>query len=124
MTLTREPPHVGFQSFPRLAGVGSLVKRQHKCGRKIKTARELTRNDVLLNAKKGADTLLLDVGVIFLESIGKAERYHWQASIVVCAGLVVFAKNNFAFALESMLSFLAMDITDTDVPAGGLQGFT
>ena len=29
MTWTREPPHVGFQSFPRLAGVDSLVKRQH-----------------------------------------------------------------------------------------------
>lgn len=52
----------------------------------------------------------MDVAVLFLEVVGEAECYDWQTRVVIGAGLVVFAKDGCAFALEDVLSLLAVDI--------------
>lgn len=70
----------------------------------------LTGDDVLFPAQEVADGFLVDVAVLFLEVVREAECYDWQTRVVIGAGFVVFAEDDFAFALVDVLSLFAMDV--------------
>jgi hypothetical protein len=95
-----------------------------------------TRDDVLLGAEKVGHGFLLDVGVVFVELIGESEGYDGETGVVlnvdvrsqcmshmqfihrgsyVCAVLAFVVLLLALFELE--VAFLAVDVTDTAVPA-------
>jgi hypothetical protein len=74
-----------------------------------------TGDNVLLGAEKVGDGFLLDVRVVFVELVGERESYDGKTSVVVCAILPFVIL--FLALLELEVAFLAVDVTDTTVPA-------
>jgi hypothetical protein len=74
-----------------------------------------TGDNVLLGAEKVGDGFLLDVGVVFVELVGEREGYDGKTGVVVCAILPFIVLLLALFELE--VTFLAVDVTDTAVPA-------
>jgi hypothetical protein len=101
---------------------GIVVSYLYGCCMQFVMMRKLTGNDVLFRAQQVRDADLLDVRVLLLEIVGESEGDDRQASVVVRAGLALFALVRLAF-LVLELALGAVDVAHAAVPACGLEGF-